>query len=465
MTDPIERLARSPRPRVLFVSHAYGGGVGRHIDELARALQGDAEILLAQPFLKSFVVLRWLRPGESLNLWFNSGGEWERFVGLLVAIGIDRVHFHHVHGWPQGVLDLPARLACDYDLTLHDFFPACPEYHFTAADRRFCGAVAGCQRCLEARPAQWPLSIDAWRALFAHVLAGAGRVIAPSRDAAQRLGTFFPEVHARVWPHSYEPGAPERAPLRILVPGAISPEKGLDLLEACVMDAAQRRLPLHFRVVGFTARPIAAWPRQPYSLTGEYPEGRLPELLALERGDAIFFPAQCAETFSYTLSSCLDTTLPIVATDLGALPERLAGRANARIVPWNSDARAVNDVFMELHEDSTATPSRDAKAVSAESYRKLYVDPLPSHARAARMPLPPIEPRWLHEPGEDYLPPWTLATLFDDAIGCGRASSLEILRTRTREADAELEAARCASATPREAPRSTLGALARLLKR
>ena len=440
MTENLGRLARSRLPRVVFVSHAFGGGVGRHIDDLARALQGDAEILLVEPFLKSFLRLRWLREGESLTLWFRAAQDWERLLQLLQALGVDRVHFHHVHGWPQAVLDLPARLGCPYDITLHDFFPACPEYHFTGADGRFCGADAQCHRCLDARPAQWPLSIDAWRGLFAGVLKAAGRVIAPSADASRRLRTFFPDVRAAVWPHPYEPGVPQPAPLRILVPGAISPEKGLDLLEACVGDAARRGLPLHFRVLGYTARPIPAWPRQPYSLTGEYPEGRLPELLALERGDAIFFPAQCPETFSYTLSACLETTLAIVATDLGALPERLAGRPDARIVPWDSPAGVVNDVFMTL-ATAQVRVARHEEAASAESYRRRYVEALPDRARAVDGPLPRLEPQWLAEPRET-LPPWTLAALFDDAVGCGRASSLELLRHKAREADAELEAAR-----------------------
>lgn len=467
MTEALGRLAGSRLPRLLFVSHAFGGGVGRHIEDLARALEGDAEILLVQPFRKSFIALRWLRAGESLTLWFHAADDWKRMLELLAAIGIDRVHFHHVHGWPQAVLDLPARLACPYDITLHDFFPACPEYHFTVADARFCGGDARCQRCLEARPAQWPLSIDAWRGLFAGVLAGAGRVIAPSRDAAARLGTFFPEVRTEVWPHLYEPGPTPGIALRILVPGAISPEKGLDLLEACVADAAERRLPLHFRVLGYTARPIPAWPLKPYSLTGEYPEGRLAELLALERGDAIFFPAQCPETFSYTLSACLDTPLAIVATDLGALPERLARRANARIVPWNSTARAVNDVFMQIAPASTPA-SPDIDAVSAASYRERYAAALPAQARPASPALPALEAHWLEQPDE-ALHPWTLAALFDDAIGCGRASSLEILRRQTREADAQLEAARARPAAPVSAqaspPASPLRALARLLKR
>jgi len=467
VSESFARLCASRLPRVAFVSHAFGGGVARHIGDLARILEGEAEILLLEPFLKSFVALRWLRRGETFTLWLRLVEDWERLVQLLDSVGIDRVHFHHVHGWPQAVLGLPTRLGCPYDVTLHDFFPACPEYHLTDSDARFCGGEAQCHRCLDRQPAQWPLSIDAWREVFARMLDGAGRVIAPSEDAARRLHAFFPRVHTKVWPHPWEPGAPPSVPMRILVPGALSPEKGLGLLEACVNDAWERRLPLHFRVLGYTAYAIPAWPLRPYSLSGEYPEGRLAELLALERGDALFFPAQCPETFSYTLSACLDTALPIVATDLGALPERLARRPNARIVPWNSSAREVNDAFMGI---AAASPGveRNAEAMSAATYRKLYVEALPDAERTAGAAAPALESHWRDEPRE-ALTPRSLAALLDDAVGCGRATSLAVLRGQVREADAEIEAAR-AGVAPDQSPqrsriRAPLRAFARLLKR
>jgi glycosyltransferase involved in cell wall biosynthesis len=438
--EGLDRLRASRRPRIAFVSHGFGGGVGRHIDELAKALADDAEVLLVQPFLRSFIALRWLRGGENLSMWFRAADEWDSLAMLLRALGVERVHFHHVHGLPQAVLELPRQLACAHDVTLHDYFPACPNYHLTGADGRFCGGEPRCHRCVDAGAAQWPLSIDAWRGAFAATLASSQRVIAPSADAARRIQGFFPGVRAMVWPHPEDLEGPRPAPLRVLVPGAISPEKGLGLLEACVADAARRSLALHFRVLGYTARPIAPWPVQPYCVAGEYPEGRLPELLAIERGDVLFFPSQCPETFSYTLSACLATSLPIVATDLGALPERLAQRSNARIVPWGSSAADVNDVLVEAGARSTVT-TPEAQRMTFAAYRSLYAAALPATARAASVPLPQIEAHWLLEPREE-LPPWTLAALFDDAIGCGRASSLELLRHRTREADVELESLR-----------------------
>jgi glycosyltransferase involved in cell wall biosynthesis len=435
----LERLRASPRPRALFVSHAFGGGVARHVASLARAIAGDVEVLLLQPHLRSFVELRSLAPEDDLALWLHAENDWERLVALLGAIGIDLVHFHHVHGLPQAILALAQRLGCAHRLTLHDYYPACPAYHLTDGRGLYCGGEPDCRRCLEAGPAQWPIGIDAWRSAFGALLASAGRVIAPSHDAAQRIARFFPGVEAVAWPHPEEPAPMLEEPVRVLVPGAISPAKGLGVLAGCVRDAAERRLALHFRVVGYVASALGEWPAMPVSLTGEYREQDLDARIALERGDAFFFPAQCPETFSYTLSAALATGLPIVATDLGAFPERLAGRANARLVPWNAPPAAVNDVLLSLRRAPPPASAQGAPRMDAHEYRRRYLEGF-SRAAHPSMPIPALEPRWLQAP-QDSPALSTLAWLFEDAVRCGRGRSMEELERRVAEADARIAAA------------------------
>ena len=437
MTSALDRLRASARPRVLFVSHAFGGGVARHMASLARAIEADAEVLLLAPHLDRFVSLRWLRDGEELALWFPVE-QWDRMTSLLGAIGVDRVHFHHVHGLPRQVLALPERLGCRHDVTLHDHFPACPSYHMTDAGGRYCGGDPACMRCLDAGPAQWGLSIEAWRAEFARLLESAHRVIAPSNDTAARMRAFFARVSPVVWAHPEDDPRVVRT-MRVLVPGAISPAKGLDVLATCVRDARDRALPLHFRVLGYVARPVGEWPQLPVSVSGEYREGDLEALVALERGDAFFFPAQCPETWSYTLSAALASGLPIVATDLGALPERLAGRAAARIVRWDASPAEMNDALLSFLPAPPARVESAAPAMSASRYRGLYLEGLSRAASEVPVPVS-MDPAWLAEPrGSPALS--SLAWLFDDAVRCGRGRSLEELRRRVAEADARISAA------------------------
>jgi glycosyltransferase involved in cell wall biosynthesis len=459
-----ERIRASTRPRLLMVTHPHGGGVTRHVAELAFALAGRAEVLVLQPAPGGGLALRSASPGEEARVGMPAGAH-AAMRPLLASLGIDRVHFHHVEGHAPGILQLARELACPYDVTLHDYFPACPEYHLLDGQGRFCGGAPGCRRCLEAHPPLWALDVDTWRAWFRPWLEGAQRVIAPSRDCATRMRGFFPSIEPLVWPHPEAPAAPPAA-TRVLVLGALSPAKGIDLLEACALDAAARGLPLHFRVVGFLARPLAAAPTT-LGITGEYDEGALAQLVALERPDAFFFPAQCPESFSYTLSEALATPCPIVATDLGALPERLAGRGNARVLPWSSPPARFNDALLELAPPQPALRRDPAGRVSFDDYAARYLEPL--HARPRPLPpLPALEAEWLTE-GPVPAWGWTLPALFDDGVRCGKRSSAALLRSRLEAVDAEIaaatERARAAEARVRELEASTSWRLTAPLRR
>jgi hypothetical protein len=80
---------------------------------------------------------------------------------------------------------------------------------------------------------------------------------------------------------------------------------------------------------------------------GQYANSELPALIAAERPDVIWFPSQVPESYSYTLSTALDSEAAIVASAMGALPERLAGHPRAVLVPANATAVEWNKALLE----------------------------------------------------------------------------------------------------------------------
>jgi hypothetical protein len=212
---------------------------------------------------------------------------------------------------------------------------------------------------------------------------------------------------------------------------------------------------LHFRVLGYIALPLPLWPELPLSVTGEFPEGTLPALIDLERGDALFFPAQWPETYSYTLTAALDSGLPIVATNLGAFPERLSGVAHARVLDWNDSAARFNDALLALL-GAPRSASPPAPRVSPSDYADWYaaaLRPVPVPAD----PIPALEEALLSPPSE-IVPQPTLVGLYDDGVLCGSGSSRAELRVKAQAGDealarvAELEPAlRAADASLDEA--------------
>jgi glycosyltransferase involved in cell wall biosynthesis len=287
--------------------------------------------------------------------------DYATLVGLLRHCGVTRMHIQHMAGVRLDIDRLRQDLGVPGDFSVHDYAVICPQVTLTDAAGRYCGEpdAAGCNACLEARPT-WPRSdIDSWRKKYAPVVRNADRVIAPSRDAAERMRRYFPEAKVVVAAHpgtqsgyrSVQGESPGDGELVIAVLGVMNPHKGMERLRACAEAARQRNLPLRFVLAGYAAPPGRL---DSISQTGPYNKDQLPGLLRELGAQVVWFPAQWPETFSYTLSACLELGLPVVAPDLGAFPERLAGRSWSWIVPWNWDAGPMLEFFLTIRQDFLA---------------------------------------------------------------------------------------------------------------
>jgi GT2 family glycosyltransferase/glycosyltransferase involved in cell wall biosynthesis len=435
----LRALATSPRPRVLVVTHGWGGGVRRHVDELVRALGTRAEPLVLSPAASGRVHLSWTRDGERVDLWFALPGDLTTMLGVLRALGVARVHLHHVDGLPQEVLGLASALGVPLDVTLHDAYAYCPRYHLERGDGRYCALPGNvdCGDCLARGPAQWPLDVAGWREAFRAAFAHRTRAIAPTRDGATRFARHFPDVPVEVWPHPDDAHAVAPMAHRVAILGRLTRAKGFDVVVACARDAERRGLPLAFRVLGSTEAPLPPLTAGRISMTGEYPEGELSKLLAAESPDVMLFAAQVPEAWSYTLTAALATGRPIVASSLGALGERLAGARNATIVAWDAPAETWNDALLAALPHRAEAPASGTGGIDWPTYVERLAaawTPAP-HAAAA---MPPLEARHV-EPPRDARRPLSLEELVRAGALRGEAQAKAELVSRAAQADAVLE--------------------------
>src|SRR6202011_5129507 len=93
------------------------------------------------------------------------------------------------------------------------------------------------------------------------------------------------------------------------------------------------------------------------AVTGEYAEADLPALLAKVKPHVVWLPGACPETYSFTLSGAIDAGLPIVATRIGAFPERLEGRA----MTWLVDPEASTEEWLAIFCKLGGAPARPRK--------------------------------------------------------------------------------------------------------
>lgn len=344
----LARVRARGLPVVLAVMHDRQGGTLRHVDELARHLRDMATFFMLVP-TPGGVILRRAEKTETFALMFRLPQEMDELLATLRALQVRHLHYHHLLGHGSDILSLPDRLGLPFDFTAHDFYSLCPQISLTRKKNSYCGeeGLAQCAACLQESPAPGELDILSWRRLHGGFLAQAQHVLAPSRDAARRMARYFPKADVRFAPHTdLDPGTalpavrPPRhlaanQPLKIAVIGALSPIKGADVLEDVAVEALRRGAPLDFHLLGYGYRNLRTRPKSALTVYGEYDEADLPGMLAWLQPDLVWFPAQWPETYSYTLSACLQAGLPIVAPDLGAFPERLSGRAWSWVRPWD----------------------------------------------------------------------------------------------------------------------------------
>jgi hypothetical protein len=171
-------------------------------------------------------------------------------------------------------------------------------------------------------------------------------------------------------------------PMRIAVLGALSQEKGADVLEECAIQSVELGLPLEFHLVGYAYHTLTPRPGANLVVNGAYYDNELQSILSQVRPHIVWFPARIPETFSYTLSAALESGLPVIAGDLGAFAERLDGREWSWVVPWNYSASDWNRMFVELRHShfktgvSPSPPGRRGPAYSQFSYLADYLAPL-----------------------------------------------------------------------------------------
>lgn len=174
------------------------------------------------------------------------------------------------------------------------------------------------------------------------------------------------------------------AHLRVFILGGVSLAKGGDVMEAVALAAAQSQAPVELHLLGYPHRRMRTQPHASLTVHGPYDDADLPALMARLQPDVVWFPALWPETYSYTLSACLQAGVPVIAPDIGAFPERLAGRPWTWLRPWSTSA----DAWLALMQDIRQRHYIDGQA------------PLPAPAAAVDLQAQYLQP-WSY--GHDYL--------------------------------------------------------------
>ena len=276
---------------------------------------------------------------------------WEQ---TLVEFAPDLVHIEHLMGLPTALIRAIQRRRIPYVITLWDFWWVCANAQLlTNYDQQICKgprAYLNCARCALARAGRsglWsaapPLAgLMAWRnRLLRQVMVDAGALIAPTefvhrwyaahRTPQERLVTLLPGME--------QPNLPPRSSrtdglLRFAYIGGLSGQKGVHVL---------------VEAFGGVRGDAELWIAGDESFDPDY-VARLRELATpnvrflgrlsreavwetLAQADVVAVPTLWYETFSFIISEAFIAGLPVVASRLGPLADRVRDGVDGLLLP------------------------------------------------------------------------------------------------------------------------------------
>jgi glycosyltransferase involved in cell wall biosynthesis len=314
-------------------------------------------------------------------------------------IGADVIHLENtVAGDPAFAGRLASRRH-RLIVSTHDYSVYCRRPHLIESPAgRFCGFSTNDARCLACLRQSWRVTADEparHRSEAAGSLEAAEVVVFPSgvaRDHVLRaLGDRAMRVRTAVIPPATTAAIPTPIDRRRRLPdaphvgfvGGLHSHKGAHLIGPTVA-ALRRQLPTVVATVYGDgdhdwARRLRDEPA--IRIRGYYRAGRLTRLVARGAVDVVVFPSVWPETYGLVVDECLLAGVPVVAFDIGAVPDRLAGHAGVTCVALEAGGDGLARACLEVMRSGARVPPesrptytvRDAARRHLELYRQLGV--------------------------------------------------------------------------------------------
>ncbi|GAA0707567.1 glycosyltransferase [Dokdonella soli] len=355
------------KPVLLHVLHGWGGGAERWVRDFAAADGRSHHLVLiargnfarrrhgewlelhdgtlAGPPLRRFPL-----PRPIADTALGDRAYRDLFANIVRAYCVDAIVVSSLIGHSLDALRSGLPTSC----VVHDHYPLWPILHrdFGDASLRFDDAQRAADLAAASDDREFAnRDPQHWRRLrdeTVHAMhAARATLIAPSRSALAnqlRLAPELRELSAHVVAHGLAPwpaDAPRvsaslpRGRLRLVVPGRIRRGKGAELL-----TTALPRLREHadLFLLGAGADAHALFGEAGVHIVLDYRRDELPRLLNDIRPDAALLLPTVAETFSYTLSELSSLGVPVIATRVGALAERIDDGVDGFLVDADADA-------------------------------------------------------------------------------------------------------------------------------
>ena len=356
LADPLPVRPKG-RHRILSVIHAGGGGMVHTNRDLMHGLSHTFDTYELRCDLKEWHVVR-VENDESVAHW-QFGTPWRStdapdvsrrmaLRSLVEVLQIDLVHIRTLIGTGPEILSSLSKAGVQIVLSLHDFATVCPTIQLVDEQGVFCGghctpSRGDCHLSVRWFPDVRNLKhngVYRWRERMAANLGLADAFVTTAESAKQLLVEHFPALSERrflVIEHGRDPSplgsaaAPPASPLKVVAFGALGLSKGTRLMEIMFKANARSGGPVEFHLLG--GLPGHFRVDYPHVFChGSYERDALPFHLREIAPSYALICSVWPETYCHTLTEAWMSGIPVLASDIGVLAERVKRHGGGRLL-------------------------------------------------------------------------------------------------------------------------------------
>lgn len=324
-------------------SNDHLGGTQIHVKDMCQISREEYNIFVAARNLDFLNLTAYIGGQEFLFKFFIGMPEaFEKFRdkkfallyrNILTTFSIDLVHIHHTKNLTLELYYEANKRNIPIITTLHDYYTICPKITMVTPKNELCigkDTVVQCQDCLSEKGIYRDTNyIELWRNHQKNALDFSSKIVVPSDSTKKIIIKYYPQFSSKVV--VIEHGIPDlyfgtvqphnSKEFHVAFIGGINAEKGSRVSYELIKNGPSDIMWYLFGVWGYNE--LSLLDKKNYTKTGLYEREELPGLLDRYCIDIVCILPILSETYCYTLSEAVARGIPVIATDIGALGDRV----------------------------------------------------------------------------------------------------------------------------------------------
>ena len=282
------------------------------------------------------------------------------FDKIIKAFSIDIVHVHHIKSLNFEVFYAAKDNNIPIILTLHDYYFICPKIFLINERMKHCelNDNKDCRKCLKSRGYKVDFA-QKRRIEFKKIIDFCKSIIVPDRSVYEKYAHIMGDFDVEVIPngicykdndHHDESMIKEDKYFNIAFIGQMSTIKGSSIVVDLIKNDNSDSIKWHF-FGPICDMKLDILKNSNIIKHGRYRSTDIVDLIKANNIDVACIPSQAPETFCYTLSEAWMAGIPVIASDIGALGNRIKGNGGGILVPKYNRWEAYLEVIYKLNND------------------------------------------------------------------------------------------------------------------